>query len=70
MGFGASPPPPPPPPPQEEPDRSKVDPDRHSGVQETRKRRIALRQRTGRKSGLRVDLQGQGGSGVNTNAGR
>jgi len=66
MGFGGSAPPPPPPPPAPPPDRSRVDPDRHGGVAETRKRRISLRQRTGRKSGLRVDLAKGSGQGVST----
>jgi len=63
MGFGGSSPPPPTPPPVVK-DKSRVDPDRHGGVAETRKRRISLRQRTGRKTGLRVDLDA--GTGVNT----
>lgn len=65
MGFGASQPTPPPPP-AEPADRSKIDPDRHGAVSETRKRRITLRKRTGRKSGLRVDLATGAGQGVAT----
>lgn len=67
MGFGGSAPPPPAPPPVPD-DRSKMDPDRHGAVAETRKRRIALRSRTGRRSGLRVDLDSSGGQGVSTNS--
>jgi hypothetical protein len=66
MGFGGGSSPPPPPPPEPE-DRSRIDPDRAGAVSETRKKRISLSKRTGRKSGLRVDLAEGSGQGISTN---